>query len=144
MSNFMFTKNKLYKYAGFSLLEVLITIFILAIGLLGLVALQTTSLKNNHSAQHRTSAIVLAYDIIDRMRLNKTANYTLNMGAAPAAGTLKDNDLTAWINDLSTSLPAGDGSVAIAGNIVTIVVQWDDSRGTSGGATHSFTVSTEL
>lgn len=142
ISNKKNTRNS----TGFSLLEVLITIFILAIGLLGLVALQTTSLKNNHSAQHRTSAIVLAYDIIDRMRLNKTANYTLNMGAAPAAGTLKDNDLTAWINDLSTSLPAGDGSVVFnpATNIVTIVVQWDDSRGTSGGATQSFTVSTEL
>jgi len=127
----MISQRHINKCAGFSLLEILITIFILAIGLLGLAALQMNSLKNNHSAQHRTSAVVLAYDIVDRMRLNK--------------GTLKAADLTEWKNDLSSSIPSGDGSVAIdAGNIVTVVVQWDDSRATSGTTTQSFSVDTEL
>jgi len=140
----MISQKHLNKCAGFTLLEILITVFILAIGLLGLAALQMTSLKNNHSAQHRTSAVVLAYDIVDRMRLNKTANYTLAMNATPAGSTLKDTDLIEWTDELSSSIPSGDGSISIAGNIVTVVVQWDDSRATSGSATQSFTVSTEL
>jgi len=126
----MISQKNINKCAGFSLLEILITVFILAIGLLGLAALQMTSLKNNHSAQHRTSAVVLAYDIADRMRLNK--------------GTLEPGDLIDWKTELSTSIPSGDGSVAITGNIVTVVVQWDDSRATSGTTTQSFSVDTEL
>ena len=128
---------------GFSLLEVLISIFILAIGLLGLAALQTTSLKNNHSAQHRTSATVLAYDILDRMRLNPTlvllpsrrltpnANYARAMGDALPAGGIVGDDLLEWTETLGNELPSGDGAIAINGNIITVTVQWDDSRGDS-------------
>ena len=131
------------KPAGFSLLEILIAIFILAIGLLGLAALQTTSLKNNHSAQYRTTATVLAYDIIERMRLNQNADYTLTLTATPSGSTLKDADLIAWTTNLASELPLGDGSIAINGEIVTVTVQWDDSRGTQGSDTQSFIVRTE-
>jgi type IV pilus assembly protein PilV len=131
------------KQMGFSLLEVLISIFILAIGLLGLAALQTTSLKNNHSAQYRTTATVLTYDIIERMRLNQTADYTLTLAGAPSGATLKDLDLIDWIDSIAVELPQGDGAVAVNGDIVTVTVQWDDSRGTAGNNAQSFTVRTE-
>ena len=131
------------KPAGFSLLEILISIFILAIGLLGLAALQTTSLKNNHSALYRTTATVLAYDIIERMRLNQNADYTLTLTATPSGSTLKDADLIAWTTNLASELPLGDGSIAINGEIVTVTVQCDDSRGTQGSDTQSFIVRTE-
>jgi len=131
------------KQTGFSLLEVLISIVVLAIGLLGLAALQTTSLKNNHSAQYRTTATVLSYDIIDRMRLNQTADYSLTLAATPSGATLKDTDLLAWTTNLSNELPAGDGAIAINGDIVTVTVQWDDSRGSQGSNTQSFIVRTE-
>jgi len=133
------------KQSGFSLLEVLISVFILAVGLLGLASLQMTSLKNNHSAQYRTSATVIAYDIIDRMRLNKTADYTIALAATPSGSTWKDKDLIAWKNQLTSELPSGDGSVKIAGDIVTVVVQWDDRRAEDSTAAKlkSFTVSSE-
>ena len=133
----------LNKLKGFSLLEVLISVFILAIGLLGLAGLQINSLKNNHSAQYRTSATVLAYDIIDRIRLNRNADYTLTMAAAPSGTGLKNTDLIAWVAQITNDLPSGDGAISLNGNIVTVTVQWDDSRATSGGATQSFTVSSE-
>ncbi len=129
--------------SGFSMLEVLISIFVLAIGLLGLLSLQMTSLKNNHSAQYRTSATVLAYDILDRMRLNRDADYSLTMSATPAGTGLKNTDLIAWVSDIATTLPSGDGSVSISGDIVTVIVQWNDERGTEGSATQQFTVSSE-
>lgn len=131
------------KNNGFTLLEVMIAVFMLALGLLGLANLQMLSLKNNHSAQFRTSATVFAYDIIDRMRLNRTEDYSLVMTATPSGSGLKNTDLIAWTTLLSSELPAGDGSVAVNGDIVTVVVQWDDSRGSDGSATQSFTVSTE-
>jgi len=55
---------------GFSLIEVLVALLVLSIGLLGLAALQTTSLKYNTDSYTRTQATLLAYDIIDRMRTN--------------------------------------------------------------------------
>lgn len=57
---------------GFSLVEVLVALLVLSIGLLGLAALQTTSLKYNTDSYTRTQSTILAYDIIDRMRLNPT------------------------------------------------------------------------
>ena len=58
------------KNTGFTLIEVLIAMIILAVGLLGLAGLQATSLRNNQSAYNRSVATQLAYDIADRMRAN--------------------------------------------------------------------------
>jgi len=130
---------------GSSLLEVLISVLILSIGLLGLAALQITSQKNNHSALFRTNAVVQAYNIIDRMRLNKIEDYTLTMiSAAPVGPLRKDTDLSEWITELELLLPLGDGSIEINGSIVSVVVQWDDSRGSPESAIQAFSVSTEL
>ncbi len=67
---------------GFSLIEVLIALVVLAIGLLGLATLQMTSLQFNSDAYLRSQATVLAYDIADRMRSNMTGvvagNYTVS------------------------------------------------------------------
>ncbi len=57
---------------GFSLIEVLVALAVLSIGLLGLAALQTIGLKLNHQSYERTQAVIQAYDIIDRMRANKS------------------------------------------------------------------------
>jgi type IV pilus assembly protein PilV len=137
------THGRKCKNKGFTLLEIMISVFVLAVGLLGLANLQMLSLKNNHSAQYRTSATVNAYDIMDRMRLNRAADYTIAMAATPSGSTLKDTDLLAWKTVLSNELPAGDGSVIFNGDIVTVEVQWDDSRGSDGSETQSFTVSSE-
>lgn len=64
---------------GFSLIEVLVALLVLAIGLLGLAALQTTGLKFGHQSYERTQAVLQAYDIIDRIRANKSgAGSTIN------------------------------------------------------------------
>ena len=56
--------------AGFTLLEVLITIVVVAFGLLGLAGLQVFALKNNQSATMRVAATGLANEIVDRMKTN--------------------------------------------------------------------------
>jgi type IV pilus modification protein PilV len=58
---------------GFTLVEVLVTVVILAVGLLGLAGLQAVSMRNNHSAYERTQAVQLAYDMADRVRANTPA-----------------------------------------------------------------------
>lgn len=61
------------KIKGFTLVEVLVSLFVLSVGLLGLAALQATSMQYNTGSYFRTQATFLAYDIMDRMRANSTA-----------------------------------------------------------------------
>jgi len=72
--NMPFAKSSLScRQSGFTLVEVLVALVVLAIGLLGLASLQMMSLKFNSDAYLRTQATALAYDIADRMRANNTA-----------------------------------------------------------------------
>jgi len=59
------------KKTGFTLVEVLVAIVILGVGLLGLAALQTASLKNTQTANLRVQATFLADNLIDRIKSNK-------------------------------------------------------------------------
>jgi type IV pilus assembly protein PilV len=58
---------------GFSLIEILITLIVLSVGLLGLVALHVEGLRSSRSAYLRTKAIGFASDMADRMRANRSA-----------------------------------------------------------------------
>lgn len=59
--------------SGFTLLEVLVAVFIFSIGLLGLAQLQVLGLRMTSDSMLRTVAAIQANDIIDRMRANVTA-----------------------------------------------------------------------
>jgi type IV pilus assembly protein PilV len=129
--------------SGFSLLELLITLVILSIGLLGLGLMQTTGLGLTKTAYARTQAMMLASDIADRIRSNEAvaANYVATTASAlgtvgcvsPASCTgneLAASDLTDWSNRVITELPSGKGQVldptstaaACPGNTPTTVV----------------------
>lgn len=58
------------KNAGFTMIEVLIAVLLLAIGVLGIAATQMISFQTNQSAYARSQAIYLATDIFDRIRAN--------------------------------------------------------------------------
>jgi type IV pilus assembly protein PilV len=144
------------KQSGFTLLEILVAMLVMAIGLLGLAGLMTSSMRNNLSASHRTQATWMAYDIVDRMRANRasavTGGYATAMGtpgaclAAAPAGTVPAQDIAAWKNQLACVLPAGDGSIAVntATRAATVTIQWNDSRGNQGLANQTFKVETQL
>jgi type IV pilus assembly protein PilV len=116
---------------GVSLVEVLVAVVVLSIGLLGLAGLQASGVRVGQSSIHRSQAALLAYDMVDRMRVNvaNVAAYNLALDqSAPAGATIAARDLQDWRQRLRL-LPAGTGSVAVNGAEVTIVVQWDDRRG---------------
>lgn len=95
------------KNAGFSMIEVLITIVILMIGLLGLAGLQTKALTAQMEAYQRSQALILLKDMADRINANRknAALYvTAGVGtgaACPTAGaTVASVDLNEWCNAL--------------------------------------------
>ena len=61
------------KQKGFTLIEVLIAILVLAIGMLGMAGLQSYSVSSSYNAHLRTQATLLAQSIVDRMRANPQA-----------------------------------------------------------------------
>src|SRR3546814_3969485 len=58
---------------GFGLIEVLVSMLILGVGILGMIGLQLNALQFNQTAAFRSHATFLAYDIADRMRANAPA-----------------------------------------------------------------------
>lgn len=58
---------------GFTLIEVLVALVVLAIGLLGIAALYIDSLRASRTALLRTQAIAVASDLADRIRVNRAA-----------------------------------------------------------------------
>lgn len=141
------------RQSGFTMLEVLIAVLVLSIGLLGLAGLMASSIRNTHSAYQRTQATWLAYDLIDRMRVNRanaiaaSLDYNIPIGTATSGSTgLAGTDVTGWKTSLANALPAGDGSVAVtfATRAVTVIVQWNDSRGTKGNNVQQLRVDTQL
>ena len=118
---------------GTTLVEVLVALVVLSVGLLGIAALQMTSLRNNRGAHLRSQAQVLAYDIADRMRANRNvalANaYVVALGVTPAGGTLNALDLQEWKATLAQALPSGDGEITRVGEMFRIRIRWTDSLG---------------
>ena len=123
--------TRLTRSAGFTLIEVLVALFVLAIGLMGLAMLQTTGLRFNTNSYSRTQATYIAYDIAERMRANiagftagnydasnttaanlaistynscKSSSYNCNTTVCDTA-TLAKYDLGQWYNQQDTLLP---------------------------------------
>jgi len=59
--------------AGFTLLEILVSLLLIAIGVVGTAGLQALALKMNQGGQLRSQAVVLGIDLIERIEANNIA-----------------------------------------------------------------------
>ena len=137
--------------SGLSMIEVLIAILISVIGLFSVMKMQLTAVSNTHSAYLRSQAAVASNAMVDQLRANSSAalngDYDLTLAATPPTeGGLEVTELAQWRTNIATTLPSGVSSVACvsATQICSLVVQWDDSRGLSGGTTQQFTLAVRL
>ncbi|AQQ68696.1 type IV pilus modification protein PilV [Microbulbifer agarilyticus] len=126
------------KQQGAGLIEVMVTVLILGTSLLALAALQSKSLQYNHSAYLRSQANILAYDILDRARINRAnvASYSLGVDdAKPTGGTLAQQDMNEWLTNVETMLPGADGGIECvsATSFCTVTIQWGEQN-SSGDA----------
>lgn len=79
---------------GFTLVEAMVAMLVLSIGLLGLAGLQASGLRSSQGAYARSQAVVLAYDIAERIRANpaetdttagtNSSAYNIAMGTQPS------------------------------------------------------------
>lgn len=152
-----------YRQRGATMIEILVTVLILAVGLLGLAAMQVVSLKNVNNTQFRTLATMYAYDMSERMRSNQAGvegggydditGIEANPGCSSCnASQVAQLDAFEW-NQLikqdanSGGLPEGVGTVTADGNLFDITVSWkEQSRDTGEGAVtdESFTLTVQM
>lgn len=117
---------------GMTLIEVLVAMLILTVGLLGAVVLQLNALKYTESSRMASQASFIAYDMLDRVRANSGADYSLRHGVrAPSTGNVSVRDLD--LHDFESNIRAfagegAKGSVAVSTNEVTVSISWDGSR----------------
>jgi len=86
---------------GFTLVEVLIALVVLAVGLLGIAGLSVESLRAGRTSLFRSSAVLLASDMAERIRLNPAGPYE-------SAGPGQDNGCVNGVEDCSPDELAAD------------------------------------
>lgn len=145
---------------GFSLFEILITIVVVSIGLLGLAGLQFAGLRAANDAQEHTLASLLAQDIEGRIKANilganlgyyDSINLS-NGGGAPTAPTMdclttpcstqdmSRFDATQWYQAInhggSNTMLLANASIRIqrcnVTNALKITIQWNGAKGAGG------------
>lgn len=140
--------KKRLTHHGFSLIEVLISMVIISISLLGAMALQATSLKEGQVSNYRDNATLIAQSALDAIRANRAnaANYAITASAAAPTGTsITAVDLQSFKNSAAELLPSGEGSITVSAgtSTATINLQWSESRVKSGTDTQEFSYVSE-
>ncbi len=114
-------KHIMLKNAGFSLVEVLITMLVISIALLGLGVLQIKAMQYSYASYQRSVATIQANDLVERL--------WAGMCALPAS---RDTIAAEWVTTNTNSMPSWSGSLGYdaTGNIpiYTITVSWQDGK----------------
>ena len=135
------------RQGGVSLVESMIALLVISIGLLGIAALQITSMKQNNSALHHSQAVWIGYNIADRIRANFTqfdsyagintnSSYSQDCAGGPCSAVqLVVSDAADWATAIK-NLPAGLGIISSPNaNELLIRIMWDDEgTGATGTA----------
>jgi type IV pilus assembly protein PilV len=144
------------RQGGFTLIEVMIAVLVLAVGLLGFALLQTMSVRFAQSANYRTQATNLSYELLDQIRVNRVYAQAY-VGSYASTTNLNDctsptgNSLTAaqYMTDWRCRMTKGLGETARAtvarnGNQMTVQITWGDNRWQTSGGDTTFTARTQL
>lgn len=150
--------------AGFSMIEVLVSLMLIAITLLGQAGIQANALKLSKGAGLRMQAVFLSNELAERMESNKlgavAGAYTvamqsstpITMGTNCATGAcssaaLAAYDLSEWTTRVAATLRGSSWQITnpVAGNPSTyvIVVNWEDRRGNADTTTYEISGTTE-
>ncbi|ABE57852.1 type IV pilus modification protein PilV [Chromohalobacter israelensis] len=121
---------------GFSLIEVLVTLFILSFGMLGLAATQAQALQAQRRADNESQAVQRAAAMLERLRIDRrgavAGKYELPCSDTPA--TAASQQVRNWLTGLRLVLPQAQGCIAVAGDeevaTATVRIMWHAHRDT--------------
>lgn len=103
---------------GVMLIEALVAILIFSVGVVAVMGMQAVSIEQVTQAKYRLDASYLANQITGKMwtDIPNLATYQNPTCTSP--------NCTAWLTTVQNTLPAGTGTIAINGTLVTVTVKW--------------------
>lgn len=135
------------KQRGATLIEVLVSVLLLAVGLLGMAATQMLSMRNANGAHQRYMATLAAHEIAERMRANP-AGVSLGSYDGEVVGSevaeseascigctvsqLAEMDKREWGQLINANLPSGRGVISRKNDDVTVKVMWEEPHNGEG------------
>lgn len=122
--------------AGFTLVEILVSLVVLMIGVTGILTMQMSSMKGTSYSRHATEAIVLAEDKLEELLSVDPASAPFANGSDPIGG------IDAQGNNPPVSGVAYTRNWAIAGNplaTITLTITWQER----GRDNHTLTFRTQ-
>jgi len=111
---------------GMSLTEVLVSMAIFAIGVLGLFGTHATAFNTYSDAKHRVDAALLADRLISEMWVDRAnaAAYVYN-----GDGSFSQMRIGPWMEQVQQALPGANATVQLAGTTVQVTVTWRPRNG---------------
>jgi type IV pilus assembly protein PilV len=134
---------------GMSLIEVMVALLVLAVGLLGIAAMQSLALRGSQGSLESTQAVMATNSILESMRANPTESYNLGKTCKSSdvtGSTLKANDQREWIKSLRNTIGDNDktcGQISGCPGACVVTVFWDDSRA-GGSDSRSLSVGAQI
>lgn len=150
---------------GFTLVEVMVALLVMAVGMLGIAALYIESLRSGHMSVSYTTAVTLVADMADRIRANANANVAYGGAAVGNAVAGADNscvnaigenvtcsavqlaadDWFWWYESIKVRMPVGrSATIAVVNNppvnVYTITLSWPE-RGQAAPVQYAMTFS---
>lgn len=107
--------------AGFSLIEVLVAILIVVIGLLGLAGLQARAQVAEFESYQRAQALVLLYDMVERLNNNRITARCFAITTDTASGAPYFGDPASPVTPSCGVDTAANNTMAVAA-----MTAWDD------------------
>ncbi len=117
------------RQSGFSLIEVLVSVVIMSVGILGVAGMQVISLQQNRSSLLRAEALQIGNDILDRMRANPQVDYSgIDFDDDPPGNSdcvantcnrnqMRDFDIAQWKCSINSEGHAICGTYGIVGSL---------------------------
>lgn len=134
--------------AGVGLIEVLIAVLVLAIGMLGIAALQAVTLRNSGSSATRTQASIQVYSMFDIIRGNRTNITGFNTNTYQTGDGRGDaGTMQGWLDSLQTTVaPDAEGKVIcmVDTEICEVGVRWNDERATGGNQAQEIVIRSRI
>jgi type IV pilus assembly protein PilV len=125
---------------GFSLIEVLVSIVVMAFGLLGVSGMMLSGVNNATGMDLSSRAAQSAGEIMDAMRANRNniASYVVSYSkdTASLTSSIADTDLKQWLTAVRR-LPGGDAKIELATGSTSeyvVTVRFSNCLGTLSGA----------
>lgn len=129
----MFLKAGSSSQSGFTLIEVLVSLLVLLIGLLGVAGMQFLSLQQVNNSNLRSQVNLHAQEMVEMIRANDNSALAQAQSDAWEAGLVRD-------------VPGAEGDVTFnaAAGTVDVEIIWDERQYGSDAAEQTFTMTARL